>query len=56
MLLYWKTIAFGGEVQSRRLSRSSHGGKEIRANISQDDLFDMSSYGAKVRGPGSTGI
>jgi hypothetical protein len=44
MLLYWKTIAFGSEVQSRHLSRSSHGGKEIRADISQGDLPDMSSY------------
>jgi hypothetical protein len=44
MLLYWKIIAFGSEVQSRRWPRSSHGDKEIRADISQDDLPDMSSY------------
>ena len=56
MLLYWKTAAFGSEVQSRRWSRSSHGDKEIRADISKDDLLDMGSYmELLVRGPGVEG-
>jgi len=44
MLLYWQTIAFGSEVQTRCWPRSSRGDKEIRADISQDGLPGMSSY------------
>jgi hypothetical protein len=36
-------IAFGSKVQSGRWSRSSYGDKEIRADISQDGLPDISS-------------
>jgi hypothetical protein len=55
MLLYWKTTAFGSEVQSRCWSRSSHRDKEIRADISQDDLPDMAPMELLVRGPGVDG-